>query len=84
VPPGGVSKFDIGPKGAVLHFFADEFANPMGLVSLVQRNAGGWKIRPDHKLVIKGEFGSPESRLAAAERIATDLSRIARAEAAAA
>lgn len=76
----GVSRFDIGPKGAVLHFFADEFANPMGLVSLVQRNAGGWKIRPDHKLVVKGEFNTPEVRLAAAERIATDLSRVARAE----
>jgi transcription-repair coupling factor (superfamily II helicase) len=61
----GVSRFDIGPKGAVLHFFADEFANPMGLVSLVQRNAGGWKIRPDHKLVVRGDWSTPDARLTA-------------------
>jgi len=80
----GVSRFDIGPKGAVLSFLNDEFANPMGLVHLVQRNTGGWKVRPDHKLVVKGDWPTPDSRLAAAEKIALDLSRVARMEAAAA
>jgi transcription-repair coupling factor (superfamily II helicase) len=80
----GVSKLDVGPKGAVAHFLNDEFANPMGLVHLVQRNAAGWKIRPDHKLVVKGDWPGPDARLTAAEKIATDLSRIARAEAQAA
>jgi transcription-repair coupling factor (superfamily II helicase) len=55
----GVSKLDIGPKGAVISFLNDEFANPMSLVALVQRKAGGWKVRPDHKLVVKGEWPTP-------------------------
>jgi transcription-repair coupling factor (superfamily II helicase) len=80
----GVSKLDIGPKGAVISFLNDEFANPMSLVALVQRKAGGWKVRPDHKLVVKGEWPTPDDRLTAAEKIALDLSRVARVEAVAA
>ncbi|MDP8915693.1 MAG: transcription-repair coupling factor [Pseudomonadota bacterium] len=80
----GVSKFDIGPKGAAISFLNDEFANPMALVALVQRKAGGWKVRPDHKLVVKGEWPTPDDRLTAAEKIALDLSHVARVEAAAA
>src|ERR1700761_3036495 len=32
-----VAKIDVGPKGAVISFRNDTFANPLGLVSLVQR-----------------------------------------------
>jgi transcription-repair coupling factor (superfamily II helicase) len=67
-----------------MHFLDDSFANPMGLVALVQRNALTWKIRPDQKLVVKGEWTTPDQRLTAAERISTDLARVARMEQAAA
>jgi transcription-repair coupling factor (superfamily II helicase) len=80
----GVSRFDIGPKGAVLSFMNDSFANPHGLVALVQRNALTWKLRPDQKLVVKGEWPDAGSRLTVAEKIALDLARVARMEAAAA
>ncbi|HYF22785.1 MAG TPA: transcription-repair coupling factor, partial [Caulobacteraceae bacterium] len=58
-----VSKLDIGPKGAVLTFREDRFANPEGLVALVQKNAVNWKLRPDQKLVVKGEWDTPDLRL---------------------
>jgi transcription-repair coupling factor (superfamily II helicase) len=34
-------------------------------------------VRPDHKVVIKGEFETPETRLAAAEKIAGQLAKVA-------
>ena len=72
-----VAKIDVGPKGAVVTFRGDEFKNPMGLVGFVQKNQIAWKIRPDHKVVVKGEWETPEQRLAAAERVLTELAKLA-------
>src|SRR5438067_6185447 len=51
-----VAKVDVGPKGAVVSFRNDEFANPAGLVQFVANNGVAWKLRPDHKVVVKGEW----------------------------
>jgi len=74
-----VSKIDIGPKGAVVTFRGDTFANPMGLVQLVQKNPIVWKLRPDQKLVVKGEWATAEERLGAAEKIVGELAKVAKA-----
>ena len=74
-----VSKIDVGPKGAVITFRADTFANPVGLVTFVQRNSVAWKLRPDQKVVVKGEWTTPEARLSAAEKILTQLAQVAAA-----
>jgi transcription-repair coupling factor (superfamily II helicase) len=72
-----VAKIDVGPKGAVVTFRGDEFKNPMGLVGFVQKNQIAWKIRPDHKVVVKGEWETPEQRLSAAERVLSELAKLA-------
>ena len=72
-----VAKIDVGPKGAVVTFRDDAFPNPMGLVSIVQKQAAFWKVRPDHKVVVKGEWDTPNQRLAAAERILSQLAKAA-------
>jgi len=64
-----VSKIDVGPKGAVVSFRNDTFENPVGLVQHVQKNAVSWRIRPDNKVVIKGEWETPAQRLSAADMI---------------
>lgn len=74
-----IEKIDIGPKGAVLTLRNNVFPNPMGLVGLIQKNHLTWKIRPDQKIVVKGEWPTPEERLKVAERITTDLARVASA-----
>jgi transcription-repair coupling factor (superfamily II helicase) len=74
-----IAKIDVGPKGCVITFRDDRFANPMGLVSLVQKNALTWKLRPDQKVVVKGEWSTPEGRLNAAEKMAGELARVAKA-----
>ena len=60
-------------------FRADTFANPAGLVMFVQRNSVAWKLRPDQKVVVKGEWTTPEARLAAAEKILSQLAQVAMA-----
>ena len=74
-----VSKIDVGPKGAVISFRDDRFENPAGLIGLIQKNQAFWKLRPDQKIVVRGEWATPEQRLAAAERILVDLAKLAKA-----
>ena len=72
-----VERIDVGPKGAVLTLRNNEFPNPAGLVGLIQKNHAFWKIRPDQKIVVKGDWDTPEDRLKVAERITADLARVA-------
>ena len=72
-----VSKIDVGPKGAVVTFRNDDFKNGLALVQFVQKNQVAWRIRPDQKVVIKGEWDTPEQRLNAAERVLTELAKLA-------
>jgi transcription-repair coupling factor (superfamily II helicase) len=72
-----VGKIDVGPKGAVVTFRDDQFVNPGGLVGLVQKQAAFWRMRPDHKVVVKGEWDTPDQRLSAAERILSQLAKVA-------
>jgi len=74
-----VAKFDIGPKGAVITFRGDKFANPMGLIGLIQKFPAIWRLRPDQKVVHPGDWPTAELRLAAAERIVGELAKLAAA-----
>ncbi len=73
-----VAKIDVGPKGAVAAFRGDHFANPGGLVAFIQKNPELWRLRPDQRVVVKGQWDTPERRLAAAERVLKELVRLAR------
>jgi len=74
-----VAKIDVGPMGAVITFRDDRFDNPGGLVGFIQSSAAIWRLRPDQKVVVKGDWPTPDLRLNAAERILTELARLARA-----
>ena len=58
-------------------FRNDDFKNGLALVQFVQKNQVAWRIRPDQKVVIKGEWDTPEQRLNAAERVLTELAKLA-------
>lgn len=72
-----IERIDIGPKGAVLTLRDNRFPNPAGLVGLIQKNHISWKIRPDQKIVVKGDWPTSDDRLKVAERITGDLARVA-------
>ena len=51
----------------------------MGLVGIIQKNPAAWKIRPDQKVVVKGDWPTAEDRLKAAERMTAALAKVATA-----
>ncbi|MBT3556692.1 MAG: transcription-repair coupling factor [Rhodospirillales bacterium] len=72
-----VEKVDAGPKGAVISFRNDDFANPAGLVSLIQEHRGTVKLRPDHKLVFMRKWDDVEARLAGVRNMLKSLATVA-------
>ena len=73
----GVEKLDAGPKGVVLSFRGNRFANPGGLVAWVQTRKDQVKLRPDHKLALLQEMDLPQ-RVKAARGLLAALARVAR------
>ena len=73
----GVEKVDAGPKGAVIAFRGDLFANPQGLVQFIQSQAGTVKLRPDHKLVYKRGWDGPQQRMRGVRRLLEQLGKAA-------
>ena len=73
----GVEKIEAGARGAVVSFRNDHFANPAGLVEWITANAPAAKLRPDHKLVLMGDWEAPAERLEGAKSLLGDLARIA-------
>ncbi|HEC90171.1 MAG TPA: transcription-repair coupling factor, partial [Alphaproteobacteria bacterium] len=76
----GVEKVDAGPKGAVISFRNDDFTNPAGLVDFITRQAAGRaRLRPDHKLVVKGDWGDVAERVKGVRRLLEGLAEVAAA-----
>ena len=73
----GVEKVEAGPKGAVLSFRDNHFANLEGLVEFIQAEAGAVKLRPDHRLVCMRDWAKGEARIAGVERLMRGLAAIA-------
>lgn len=63
----GVERVDVGPKGAVLTFRHNQFANPSALIELITQQPDKIKLRADHKLVFMQSWDTPEKRLKGAE-----------------
>ncbi len=75
----GVERVEAGPKGAVITLRGNRFANPAGLVDLIQRNAGTLKLRTDQKLVYLRNWDDEKERLKGVARLLQALVKIARA-----
>jgi transcription-repair coupling factor (superfamily II helicase) len=73
----GIEKIDAGPKGAVVSFRGDDFANPAGLIGFIQKMAGSAKLRPDHKMVVMRPWTEPHRRLIGVRKVAEALARVA-------
>jgi transcription-repair coupling factor (superfamily II helicase) len=73
----GVEKVDAGPKGAVVSFHKDRFANPEALVHYIGRQSGMVKLRPDHKLVFQRDWGDPAKRVSGVRKLMDELAKLA-------
>jgi len=74
-----VEKVEAGPKGGVIGFRNNTFANPLALVRLINEHSGTMKVRPDQRIVIARDWPTPEARLKGVQAVLTALSKLAKA-----
>ena len=72
-----VERIEVGPKGAVLAFRDNIFANPEGLIAYIAKHPEGARVRPDMKVVFFDEWDTPPERLKGAAGILRALVGIA-------
>ena len=77
-----VEKVDAGPKGVIIAFRDNAFANPQGLVRFVTEQGTDAKVRPDMKVVFVRDFASDKARLEGTRTILRTLAAIAMKKAA--
>jgi len=78
-----VAKIEAGPKGAVVTFHDDRFANPEGLIAFIRQHGRDARVRPDMKVVFLADWEEAGDRLKGATQLLRTLATIAeRAQAA--
>ncbi|HWI86965.1 MAG TPA: transcription-repair coupling factor, partial [Sphingomonas sp.] len=71
-----VAKLDVGPKGALVTFFENQFPDLPGLLAYVDRLKGTAKLRPDSKLVITRNWPDATAQLHGALQLSKGLAKI--------
>jgi transcription-repair coupling factor (superfamily II helicase) len=77
-----VEKVDGGPKGIIVSFRDNAFANPGALVAYVAEQGSFAKVRPDMRIVFIRDVENPNDRITAATTILRNLVRLAEKKAA--
>src|SRR5207302_1859411 len=72
-----VEKIEAGPKGALITFRDNTFANPEALVAYIHDQRPAARVRPDQRVVFFDEWDGPDDRLKGATRILRGLVRLA-------
>ncbi|MFN3689044.1 transcription-repair coupling factor, partial [Salinarimonas sp.] len=78
-----VEKVDAGPKGIIVSFRDNAFANPQGLVAYVGEQGPAAKVRPDMKIVFVRDVADLGRRLKTTKTILRNLVKIAEGKVAA-
>jgi transcription-repair coupling factor (superfamily II helicase) len=77
-----VEKVEAGPKGVIVGFREDSFANPAGLVRFVAQQGSDAKVRPDMRVVFMRDFDTIPGRLEGTRQILRTLVGLAEKKAA--
>jgi transcription-repair coupling factor (superfamily II helicase) len=72
-----VEKIETGPKGAVIAFRDNSFANPDRLVTYIHEQGRAARVRPDMKVVFLDDWEEPEERLRGTAAILRNLVMLA-------
>ncbi len=73
----GVAKLEAGPRGGLVTFQNDRFANPDGLMAYIARLGARAKVRPDQKLFVAADWAGDAARVKGALALATGLANLA-------
>ncbi len=68
-----VEKVEAGPKGVVVSFRNNDFANPAGLVEFISTHQKTVKLRPDQTVVYMRDWPTPDDRLAGTQKLLKGL-----------
>ncbi|MEM7462119.1 MAG: transcription-repair coupling factor, partial [Pseudomonadota bacterium] len=71
-----VEKLDAGPKGIVISFRDQTFADPAALIQWIAGQSELAKIRPDQSIVVSRDWDSAEKRLRGSAVIMTTLAKM--------
>jgi transcription-repair coupling factor (superfamily II helicase) len=71
-----IAKIDLGPRGALVSFWNDNFPDVPGLLAYVERLGGIAKLRPDSRLVVTRAWADPKARLNGALQLSKGLAKI--------
>ncbi|MCX7310499.1 MAG: transcription-repair coupling factor [Alphaproteobacteria bacterium] len=72
-----IEKIETGPKGAVMSFRDNSFANPAGLIAFIAKQGAAARVRPDMKVVLFYDWEKPAQRLHGTTAVLRNLVRIA-------
>jgi transcription-repair coupling factor (superfamily II helicase) len=72
-----VERIEAGPKGAVIQFRDNAFANPVGLIAFINKMGSAARVRPDQKVVLFYDWEKPNQRLHGTTAVLRNLVRIA-------
>ncbi len=73
---GGISAVDAGPKGGLVAFRGNQFANPQGLLKFIGEHRATVKLQPDHKLLVKADWSDAGDRLKDVSALVSQLAVI--------
>ena len=71
-----VDKVEAGPKGIIVSFRDNAFANPAGLVAYVAEQGSFAKVRPDMRIVFTRDVEELDERLKVTTGILRNIVRI--------
>lgn len=69
----GIARLDAGPKGVVLAFRENRFAEPQALLAHIAKHAKRIKLRADQTLFVSDTLDSETARLRAAHAVAQEI-----------
>jgi len=72
-----VERVDAGPKGLVLTFHGNSYAEPAKLLTYIAQHLTLMKLRPDHKLVYSREWPDAQSRVRSVQKLVKDMAEMA-------
>ncbi|PWC49869.1 transcription-repair coupling factor [Azospirillum sp. TSA6c] len=72
-----IDRVDAGPKGLVLAFHDNFYAEPAKLLTYIAQHLTLMKLRPDHKLVYIREWSDPAARVRSVQKLVKDLAEMA-------